>query len=1292
MEGKVKSIRSPTEVSRSRSLMVGGSGTGTGTGTYFSDDGEGDSGKKKGRPSAEAVLSERVRGIKLSSPIRKKFRSRNLKKKKRVSVTAETDSTNRRPVNLICSEFPSDSHGESTGVGTVGVSCGAINPFSANDLPYNSAGMMLTSPMSVDSNSAGFLSENTRRRRRPTGSSPNSSYSPHSNSNQTRRSNAKIPKHNNRRGSFRVEGFNYAKALLRSDHELAKLSRKIRAEINESELYELADAAERAAESGHNNFCGKPSTFGRQHEKKKMANTKPKTPDKTEPKTITGDKADATSYTSSHQYIPSCIRPVKFQTNHDDNGESKDRIGGPVGFSEQSLLDHARAAAAAVVVGAPSVTLLTLTPNQKEPERRSMPITSLRDVNEVIPQWKELHSHMKTHFYRENVDEESLVFCETATSTATPSNSATKTNDTSYDCTSPKNNRDVLDSRRPKSFFENIASMKILPKFGPMKKSRKKNPKLRNSHGDDDTAGGTSNTSLEMSQMPIGGVAATSPSHLPMEKKDHRIPHLPTISLRSGQDRGRSSQDDNESDRYSLLTPRSPKRPDILDLDALQGSNSLGTSALRPESNGTKVAIHMNDDWNSVIGSSDNSFMGSPHCYRETSKKDVSVVKSPLTDRAPSTLFLEQKSACPASPVSTETRRNDFHSGFARSTSPSSPSTPNNSVVPRRKESGFSTPAQLRIIKRLPRNVLGEKTVKGTNGLEQSKSEDLHGYREESCVSTPAVAYCEFEPNSIVENPSHRPTVLIAKPSLKEIEAKELALPIIQSSKSENDLNKPSRKLFRRSFRSQWQHGVKSPHDSPTTSTRTESTSKMSLNDRNETRDFGCETSSSTVDPESESSTDQSEDDDSIAIGDTKSLPLSISENSINSPQQPDTSIPRTKQSEMLLLEGDNFVQNSHYTEVIDEKKECNSTVSSSDPTSDFEKDERPLFDTEARNFSLNLYPIPDDGRERDGDPVQWKTPTKLNQKVVFLEPKTGDVSSGLSLGKNDRVSTLQNRAAEWESKKKKNLNVIGTTSDSNYTTKTFGDISSNNSIHGDDGWVGRYSSRDASKDDNVSVCHSLPQTDANFKAAVQTVQNVFSHLSLGSPRDRVMTEDWKSEAENKEFLSNYFYCAKPEKVNMLEHYSTNADTAEVFDSSVNFGERLACTEPCNVRESPCFMFGIDTMCGGLADLLPNDAKTSYTSKIKRSRSADGISSRATARDRSSSISMGQIHQHGQDVRSSIDFNRHQEKSSWLSMFQKVASERLNFHFEENEVERTKHPFTPPCLSRKVLMTRSQSR
>lgn len=63
-----------------------------------------------------------------------------------------------------------------------------------------------------------------------------------------------------RRGS--TEGFNYAKALMQSDAELEKMALKIRSDIRQYEMSELAQEAERAANAGQESFYGRASTFG----------------------------------------------------------------------------------------------------------------------------------------------------------------------------------------------------------------------------------------------------------------------------------------------------------------------------------------------------------------------------------------------------------------------------------------------------------------------------------------------------------------------------------------------------------------------------------------------------------------------------------------------------------------------------------------------------------------------------------------------------------------------------------------------------------------------------------------------------------------------------------------------------------------------------------------------------------------------------------------------------------------------------------------------------------------------
>lgn len=64
------------------------------------------------------------------------------------------------------------------------------------------------------------------------------------------------------RRTLSIERHNYAKALIHSDDELELLALKIRKEIRESEIIELAREAERAADAGQSKFFGRASTFG----------------------------------------------------------------------------------------------------------------------------------------------------------------------------------------------------------------------------------------------------------------------------------------------------------------------------------------------------------------------------------------------------------------------------------------------------------------------------------------------------------------------------------------------------------------------------------------------------------------------------------------------------------------------------------------------------------------------------------------------------------------------------------------------------------------------------------------------------------------------------------------------------------------------------------------------------------------------------------------------------------------------------------------------------------------------
>jgi hypothetical protein len=129
---------------------------------------------------------------------------------------------------------------------------------------------------------------------------------------------------------------NYVKALLQSDSELERLSRRIRSQLRQSEMVELSIEAEKAALAGEESFSGKPSTFG---------------------------------------------------------GPTQDKLV-PVRVKRRQTFSEGIAA-----VSSPYVD-------------RKLKVLALRDVTEVIPHFRGLHLHMRTHMRRRRVEEDSLVFNE----------------------------------------------------------------------------------------------------------------------------------------------------------------------------------------------------------------------------------------------------------------------------------------------------------------------------------------------------------------------------------------------------------------------------------------------------------------------------------------------------------------------------------------------------------------------------------------------------------------------------------------------------------------------------------------------------------------------------------------------------------------------------------------------------------------------------------------------------------------------------------------------------------------
>ena len=1239
----------------------------------------------------------------LPSKTRKKSAKKKINKKG-VSVATEVGAATerrrsvRRPVDLMCSQFPTDANS------TVGVdvSCGAMTAFS-KEVPYNSAGISLVSPM--DTNPAGFLSQNTRRRRRPTRISSMPSSPPNNDiitvQRRLRASDVNPPTKTKRR-TFRVERFNYAKALLRSDHELEKLSRKIRSEINESELFELAEAAEKAADLGVENFSGRASTFdGELHRQRQeeFAKTTKGLPATGNRKQMIGD------YTTTHYSLAKIPRSSRAEPREIKRSDNKGKeidvdVHNASGISEQSLLDHARAAAAAVVVAKQAVQLQASAVEQirKEPERRSMGIDYLRDVNEVIPLWKELHGHMRTHFYRANVEKNYLFFCEPE-SLSTPSNkfSARKHLLPSSSIETKENEKET-NHQRKKSFFDNLAGMKLLPNFRPKESPQSETVNIQPY---DDIKESIPSKTSEFDIPQTGDFGTTLSSHIsprnedfgkvqplglcvppglvhPDECKNYNIDSFSqgtVLKLRKGVER---------QDQSTSLTPRLPKRSESFDLEVLQITGDMPASHGRPsDDQSSSESDDGDDDQDNAIQSAKNSAISPPFEYEHRYTDAESTASSPKGKRESSISSQNYALLCPVSPSKNSTLCQSSPR-FVEHSSPNAPSTPNSSVIPRRKDSGFSTPAHLRIIKRLhSTSVSDENGCSSNDCLEDSKpqnSQDV-GLQDEVYASTPATGpYAQFEPNSIIQNSSGRsPQILTVSPSLQYTGPTHLALPTIQSLKSENERQNVSRSIGRRKVRTQRKSG--SVSESPMTPTA--SVSNLSFNKSEDKLDDNEEEKSSVTakqDPFCDSKKDGASNDDSKLLSSSKIISYIDPAHDTRALQKPQG---KSLHSKIEANISQNSIRKIQYVEALDEKKECDSTSSLN--LNSFEKEKSEQANIGHHQYVLSLSPMPNEDQSKGNIRTKQSSSPDIEDENPSSQEKSNFVLECSPLHKHEFTSNLRKRIEKSKTRSSDKAPVANSvaieTIDliNNAETK---DFVSSHSIHKDD-------ESNQANVDNSSVCHSLPPTEASFKAAVQTVQGVavqtvqevISHLSIGSPRNVLQSNEWQSEGENREFLSNYFYCAKSIKGNSLLR-----SAAENFDTETDF-EGLDCAEPCNVRDLPCHLFGIDTMCGGLIDLLPHDADVDSALRNERRKGSNSVLSHTPTRDRSSSISMNQMKKNRRHSHSGANCYKERDEGTWLGMFQKVASEQLNLQFqtEENELETSRHhPYTPPCLSRKL--------
>ena len=133
-----------------------------------------------------------------------------------------------------------------------------------------------------------------------------------------------------------------------SVEQLEQVAAQIRSEIRQAELQELADEAESAAEAGQESFAGRASTFG--------------------------DSSHSSGYGDLNDLNPKQQYKLKRYKTYSEG---------------TSLLKQAAL----------------------RPVRRTRPkirCLQLRDINEVIPSFRDVHSHLKKHLVLSGVEEQSL--------------------------------------------------------------------------------------------------------------------------------------------------------------------------------------------------------------------------------------------------------------------------------------------------------------------------------------------------------------------------------------------------------------------------------------------------------------------------------------------------------------------------------------------------------------------------------------------------------------------------------------------------------------------------------------------------------------------------------------------------------------------------------------------------------------------------------------------------------------------------------------------------------------------
>lgn len=796
------------------------------------------------------------------------------------------------------------------------------------------------------------------------------------------------------------ERHNYAKALLRSDKELEKLSRKIRSEIQQSEILELALEAERAANAGFQSFSARPSTFGVE--------------------------------TLQNGKYPLNLRRTKT-------------------FSEGE-------------------TYKTLSISHDKRMK-----LHLRNVSEVIPQWKELHSHMRTHLFRRKVEESSLVFREVEKELPRKERNAQVDG--------------VIGGTANESFnfFGGIADMTM---------SRLKARGVMHEHTlcdstdmervveEDSQASGTSNSSK------FGPTLSSHLSPLHMGKTFRR----PSLSVPPGLIHP-------DETKGLIVAPAGNGQGAALDLPTFSAEFCGGT----PQEKvgcicGQRISLK---DGGSVFCSS--------HSLRRENSAPVEVQSVGRPDDAGTTIGSralfdtdeeENVKGGNYSPREQQPRQTPVNCPFAR--------TPRRMAPKPNEANGYATPA----------------------GLRDIRSQTWHG-GSDMALKTPELMHSRLEPSSIIETSKcerENDCGLASRiPPLHQEDAILLALPPINDAHSGNRLaNWSLEKLHTRNFSHSEQFAQPNPSSLP--GTKEGRIPQVNLNQRKSDSWAPCTPSAEACyveqnrlvlseekmypsvpanAPLSRFEVSNAADQEVAAL--VKSV--GISSAGSNKERRSD---PRT----------DDDVCSTSYDR-NEEKKECEQATSGINVQ----------FSANQGTASLDrVFPFPLSKKTEDAAcPEKWSAEiyenTMQSAMSFDLESHDDDSSMSLSIENEDNylgpASTWGGGFAEDRMLIRKTLSWPGGTLERQIdapgsprfqfdrahlaapTTPTFDrfDMGLQNPV---------------ACSDTHGICHSFPSPDENFQVAVEEMMARLSPNGGTWRRDTYVSED-----ENMEFLNNYFYCTK---------------------------------------------------------------------------------------------------------------------------------------------------------------------